>query len=153
MGRKLVALVCVCMCLFLVSSVYAKGKPSNGGGSPDQLVTLTGDIAGEEIIVEGAFPNRGPFPDFTAILLGGLPAGTYDGKIFMGRYGKKKDANYLVQFWTEDGAISIEVRGGKVVKERHSGLTTATFIDCDANNLDTGEFIAVVNLVITRQAQ
>jgi hypothetical protein len=153
MGRKLVALVCVCMCLFLVSSVYAKGKPSNGDGSPDQLVTLTGDIAGEEIIVEGAFPNGGPFPDFTATLSGGLPAGTYDGKIFMGRYGKKKDGNYLVQFWTEDGAISIEVRGGKVVKEHHSGLTTATFIDCDANNLDTGEFIAVVNLVITRQDQ
>ena len=54
-----------------------------------ERITFTGDLSGQEDIL-GCCPNAGPFPEFTMTLSGALPAGTYNGNIFMNVYGAGK---------------------------------------------------------------
>ncbi len=58
---------------------------------------------------------------------------------------------YVVKFWSESlGAI--EIIGGEIYEDKKNKVTTVIFTDENCLNMNTGEFIAVVNfeLRITR---
>jgi hypothetical protein len=101
-------------------------KPVSG-----ELITLTGDLAGEEI-VEGCCPNAGPFPEYTVTFDSRFPdgiAGTHTGNIFMNSFGRKAEWDYIVQFWweAEPSGYLVEIRGGEKEYDNRAKILTVTF--------------------------
>jgi hypothetical protein len=120
-----------------------------------ELITFTGDLAGSQV-VEGCCPNAGPFPEFTMTLSGSIPAGTYDGNIFMNKVGGGKNKYYMVQFWwTEIDNYFIEVRGGVFQEDKKTKTLTAKFTDatCKIWINDVLTPTVTVNFILTRAPQ
>ena len=116
-----------------------------------ELITFSGDLIGAQEVI-GCCPNAGPFPDYTMSLSGDLPAGTYDGQIFMNYLGVGQNQSYIVQFWTN--TLFIEVRGGLIEQNKKNKITTVTFTaePCEIwiNDVLTGT--VPVDFVLTRAA-
>jgi hypothetical protein len=153
MKGRLIAIVGIfCIGMLIVSGQYAQGgkpdkpdKPDKpGGGNPSvELVTLVGDLTGEQLVVNG-FPNAGPFPPFLMTLsdVFDIPhddySGTRDGLLFAKpvtiRYKGNRNTSFMVQWCTPTvgEGFRIEVRGGDIY-ETESGGTMAEFheADCD----------------------
>ena len=111
-----------------VDNQILKKKPQPGGNPNSELISLVGDLAGSQE-VEDCCPNAGPFPEYSMTLSGSLPAGTYEGQIFMNVLGKGKNKSYMVQFWWTDKGSDyfIEIRGGVFQEDKITKTLTATF--------------------------
>ena len=91
-----------------------------------------GDLEGNEIVL-GCCPNAGPWPEYTMTLSGSgpIPAGTYDGHIFMNFTGSQSPGDYIVQFWWGEVPSNyfIEIRGGEAYNDRKNKILNVTFED------------------------
>ncbi len=103
-------------------------KPPKPDQDPKaELIAFVGDLSGSQTVV-GCCPNAGPFPAYNGLTLSGsLPAGTYDGHIFMNGVGRRTNQSYMVQFWTD--AMFLEVRGGVSEEDKKNKSLTAEFKD------------------------
>jgi hypothetical protein len=123
-------------------------KPPKG-----ELIIFVGDLEGNEIVL-GCCPNAGPWPAYTMTLSGPLPAGTYDGHIFMNFTGSQSPGDYIVQFWWGEvpNDYFIEIRGGEAYNDRRNKILTVTFEDAQCeiwiNNVLTET--VPVNFTLTR---
>ena len=162
MKGRLIAFVGVfCIAILIVSVAYADkpDNPGKPGDKPDkprvpgqtkaECITFTGNLAGSQQ-VEGCCLNRGPWPAYTMTLSGSLPAGTYDGQLFVSRAGVGRYPPYMVQFWDDDHDIAIEIIGGVVEDDKTNKVLTVTFTDATCTILGTGQIIAVVNFTLER---
>ncbi len=123
-------------------------------------ITFTGDLVGDEEVF-GCCPNAGPFPEYRMTLSDEIfPTGihgTYDGNIFMNRFGRRLPWNYKVSFWwTEIGSPDptlIVVRGGETEWNKKSGLLKVTFAQdtCWIYYPNGVEDTIYVDFVLTRQ--
>jgi hypothetical protein len=80
--------------------------------------------------------------------VGDIQADTYQGQLFVNRYGAGKDQKYKVQFWTED--FGIEIIGGVIENDKKNKILTVTFEDETCLDLYTKEPIAEVSFVLVR---
>ena len=114
-----------------------------------EWITFTGDFAGSQQVI-GCCPNAGPFPAYTMTLSGPLPAGDYNGQIFMNILmtgkGKDKEKSYIVQFWTNE--LYLEVRGGNIQTDNRNKITTVTFTD-EPCEIDVDGNINIVDVSFT----
>ena len=151
MKARLVQLAGVlCIVGLIVSGAHAKGRPDNPGVPKAEWIAFSGDLAGGQI-VEGCCPNAGPFPLYTMTLNDGedgLPDGTYEGQLFINRYGAGRDQKYVVQFWND--SLEVEIIGGVIDYDRRNKVTTVTFTDELCRHLETKQRIAVVSFVLVR---
>jgi len=145
MKGRLAALVGVfCIAVLVVSAVNA-GKPQNPG-TPTDLIVFRGDLEGRAI-VEECCPNAGPNPPYTMTVTrdlgydGGpqVPAGTYDGFIFMNFFGTKKNQQYYVKFWGSNPDVrglnvAFGINGGIIDFDKKSRVL---FVDFDGDLLYT----------------
>ena len=117
-----------------------------------ELITFIGDLEGSEEVI-GCCPNAGPFPEYTMTLSGPLPAGTYDGNIFMNVYGAGKNKSYIVQFWDE--TMFLEVIGGDIEKDNRTKTTTVMFNDeqCEVTMANVTTTFQVTFTLTRTQAQ
>ena len=138
----------LCFALTISGTLLAKGKPDTPGDKAE-LITFEGDLYGSQIVI-GGFPNAGPFPDYTMALSGQLPAGTYDGRLFINDYGAGRDQCTIVKFWWSDDT-GIEIVGGVKVTDRKAKIETVTFVNEDCKVRD-GDNVTVVTVsfVLTR---
>lgn len=153
MKGRLAALVGVfCIAVLVVSAVNA-GKPQNPG-TPTDLIVFRGDLEGHAI-VEECCPNAGPNPPYTITVKrdlgydGGpqVPAGTYDGFIFMNFFGTKKNQQYYVKFWGASSSspglnVAFGIKGGIIYQEKKSDVL---FVDFDGDILYTLDEFGVLN--------
>ena len=115
-----------------------------------ELISFEGDLVGSQE-VEDCCPNAGPYPDYTMTLSGVFPTpGTYNGNIFMNVFGRGKNKEYKVQFWTE--TMFLEVIGGNIQKDKITKTTTVTFTNelCEIWMDDVLTAAVNVNFVLTR---
>ena len=114
-----------------------------------ELITFSGDLTGSQEVI-GCCPNAGPFPEYTMTLSGDLPAGTYDGQIFMNYLGVGQNQSYIVQFSTN--TMFIEVRGGLIEVNKKNKITRVTFIEEPCEIWINDELIetVMVDFVLTR---
>jgi hypothetical protein len=128
----------------------SKGKPNKSPKA--ELITFVGDLEGSQEVV-GCCPNAGPFPAYTMTLSEPLPAGEYDGQIFMNTVGTRKDQSYMVQFWTE--TMFLEARGGVIEEDKKSKSLTATFTNQPMTIHLEGEptYVVDVDFTLTRAQQ
>jgi hypothetical protein len=148
---------------FLIGCEY-EGQPTQTtsdvetkslGKKPEkpERITFTGDLSGQEDIL-GCCPNAGPFPEYTMTLSGPLPAGTYDGNIFMNKVGKKPNQSYMVQFWWTENANNyyIEIRGGAIEEDKKNKTIIATFTEESCEIWINNDLTATedVSFVLTR---
>ena len=133
-----VAIVGILFIAMLVVSGANADKPEGqvkAGKAPStsECIVFTEDLKGAQV-VEGCCGNRGPFPEYTMTLSGGIltgiPAGEYSGNVFMNRWGTGRIYQYIVQFWTPNDAIFLAVKGGVVREETKNKLT----VDFDSTN-------------------
>jgi len=132
-----VAIVGILFIAMLVVSGANADKPQGQGkaGKPPstECIVFTGDLEGKQV-VEGCCPNRGPFPEYTMTLsdgiLEGIPGREYLGNVFMNQWGPGRTLHYIVQFWTPEDELFLEVKGGDVLEETKNKLT----VDFDSNN-------------------
>jgi hypothetical protein len=151
-GRLVKLAGVVCIVGLIVSGAHARGRPDKPGGSKPEWIEFTGKLDGRQI-VEGCCPNAGPFPEYTLTLggdWGDLPAGTYDGYLFINRYGVGRNRKYVVQFWNEDESVAIEIIGGVINHDRQGKVLTVTFSNEVCWHLETKMPIAVVSFVLVR---
>ena len=124
-------------------------KPQKG----ELIIFKEGNLAGNEI-VSGCCPNAGPFPEYTMTLSGPLPAGTYDGHIFMNFTGSQSPGDYIVQFsWGEAPTdYFIEIRGGEAYYDRRNKILTVTFEGAQCEIYINEELTETVNVsfILTR---
>ena len=137
-------------CTFWISFGLSKPKP-NPNSNPE-LIIFEGDLEGNQEVV-GCCPNAGPFPEYTMTLSGPLPAGTYDGNIFMNVYGAGKNKSYIVQFWDE--TMFLEVIGGDIEKDNRTKTTTVMFNDeqCEVTMANVTTTFQVTFTLTRTQAQ
>jgi hypothetical protein len=137
MKGKLVAYVGVfCIASLIVFGAYADkpaklAKPDKPEVTETECITFSGALVGAQE-VEGCCPNDGPFPAYTMSLPNGLgpyPPGTYDGQLFMNYYGAGRNKKYIVQFWSDETGIAMEIIGGVIVKDNKTKVLTVTFTD------------------------
>ena len=126
-----------------INSPNAKLEKKPPKGEKSELITFVGDLAGSQV-VKGCCPNAGPYPEYSMTLSGQLPAGPYDGQIFMNNVGRGKNKSYMVQFWTN--TMFLEVRGGVIQYDKRNKILTATFTDkeCVIEDLINGGITTVV---------
>jgi len=109
-----------------------QGKPGKPPSTSGECIVFTGELAGKQV-VQGCCPNHGPFPEYTMTLSDGIlediPGGEYPGNVFMNYWGAGRTRHYIVQFWTPQDALFLEVKGG-VVREEKNKLT----VDFDSGN-------------------
>jgi len=154
MKGRLVAFVGIlCVASLIVSGANAKGKPDKPGKTKTEWIAFTGDLIGDQS-VEGCCPNAGPFPAYTMTLTfavdeNHLP-GTYDGQLFINRYGAGRDHKYKVQFWNDDDGIAIEIIGGEIFDDKKNKILRVSFTDEMCVNLNTGEAIGDVTFELVR---
>ena len=124
-------------------------KPQKG----ELIIFKEGDLAGNEIVL-GCCPNAGPWPEYTMTLSGPLPAGTYDGNIFMNSTGRQSPGDYIVQFWWGEAPNNyfIEIRGGEAHNDRRNKILTVTFEDaqCEIWINDVFTETVSVSFILTR---
>ncbi len=117
-----------------------KGGKGKGGKSKTEWIEFEGDLAGGQA-VERCCPNAGPFPAYTMTLnigVGCVPAGTYDGYLFINGYGAGRNHAYIVQFW-KDPEIFIQIIGGVIDNDKKNKvLTTVTFENAECVDYCTG---------------
>jgi len=173
MKGRLVAFVGVfCIASLIASGVSAKGKPPKPDNPRDtEFIAFSGEGLPEEVDadllggqpVKGCCPNAGPFPAYTLTLPDGLgedpvliPAGTYDGHLFMNGYRSSpsdKNQQYMVQFWVlpEDAEFHffIKIIGGVIDDDKKNKITTVTFVQepCLGPN---GGYIDTVSFTLVR---
>jgi hypothetical protein len=140
---------------FDVETPTLSKKPNPNKPPKAELITLVGDLEGSQTVV-GCCPNRGPFPAYTLTLpgdLGDVPAGPYNGEIFMNKVGTRKNQSYMVQFWTE--TMFLEVRGGVIQDDRKNKSLTATYTNQPMTIYLDGEPTdpVDVNFTLTRAQQ
>jgi len=139
MKSKIISFLVLSMAFFLVSCEYESPPTQN---TPDvetqildkkpqrgeRIIFKDGDLAGNELVF-GCCPNAGPSPEYTMTLSGPLPAGTYDGNIFMNFTGSQSPGDYIVQFWwiEEEDTTFIEIRGGEADNDKRNKILTVTF--------------------------
>lgn len=151
-GRLAALLGVFCIAVLVVSAVNA-GKPQNPG-TPTDLIIFGGDLEGQAI-VEECCPNAGPNPPYTMTVTrdlgydGGpqVPAGTYDGFIFMNFFGTKKNQQYYVKFWGASSSspglnVAFGIKGGIIYQEKKSDVL---FVDFDGDILYTLDEFGVLN--------
>jgi len=160
MKGRLAALVGVfCIAVLLVSVVYADkpdeppGKPQNPG-TPTDLIIFTEDLEGQAI-VENCCPNAGPNPAYTMRVNRDLgydwgpqvPAGVYEGFIFMNTFGTRKNRQYYVKFWGTQQelpiSIAIGVKGGIFID--HGKKSDVLEVDFDGDLLYTLDSTGVLD--------
>ena len=119
-------------------------KPSKA-----ESIIFEGDLEGDQDVV-GCCPNAGPNPAYTLTLSGLLPAGTYDGHIFMNSTGRQSPGDYLVKFWA--GTMYLEIRGGEKQYDRRNKILTVTFEDVPCEVWIDGVLTGTppVNFTLTR---
>jgi len=171
MKGRLVALAGVfCIAILLVSAAYAD-KPENKGKPPGpiklekELIVFTGDLVGGEV-VEGCCLNRGPNPPYTMTVAHDLgvspgpvvPAGEYEGFIFMNVFGTRKNQQYYVKFWgtqqEEPISTAFGIKGGIIDHDKKSGVLFVDFTGDDLYTLDSkgamDRYIDTVIFTLTR---
>jgi hypothetical protein len=128
--------------------------------SPDmEFIAFSGDFLGGEV-VEGCCPNAGPFPAYQMTVTRDLGnpdglqvvADTYSGFLFMNRYGRGRNAEYLVQFWgvsQSDNYITVEIIGGVIDDDKKTKVTTVTF-ESEVVHLETKDYIDTVSFTLVR---
>jgi hypothetical protein len=144
MKGRLIAFVGIfCIAILIFSGQDAQGeKPDKPPGKPDkppgkppttEWIEFTGDLQGGQP-VDGCCPNAGPYPQYTMTLTRALgegteyeiPAGTYDGQLFIHYFGAGRIEQYKVQFWTDIG-IGFEIIGGDIDYDKKTKVLTVTF--------------------------
>lgn len=152
MKRNVVFVVGFCVAVLAVSGTHAV-KPANPGETTD-LIIFDGDLDGHEI-VDGCCPNAGPNPQYTMTVTrdlgydGGpqVPAGTYDGFIFMNFFGTKKNQQYYVKFWGSSAStpglnVAFGIKGGIIDYDKKSRVL---FVDFDGDVLYTLDEFGVLD--------
>jgi len=136
MKAERVAIVGILFTAMLVVSGANADKPEGQGRlgtTSGECIVFIGDLEGKQV-VEGCCPNRGPFPVYTMTLsdgiLTGIPGDEYPGNVFMNQWGPGRTRQYIVQFWTPNDELFLEVKGGVVREETKSKLT----VDFDSSN-------------------
>lgn len=152
MKRRLIAFVGIfCIAVLIVSGAYAQGKP---GKSQTEWIEFWGDLTGGQA-VNGCCPNAGPFPPYRMFLnfaVSGHPAGTwYDGHLFINNYGAGQNRQYIVQFWTDDNDVAIEIIGGVINFDKRTKVLTVTFTDELCVDRNTGQSITEVTFTLVRR--
>ncbi len=127
-------------------------KPDKPGESKTEWIAFEGHLVGGQA-VEGCCPNDGPFPEYTMTLLfegDNFSEGTYDGQLFINRYGAGRNQKYKVQFWNDETGIAIEIIGGVIDDDKKNKILTVTFTNEECVELFTGTPIAVVTFTLVR---
>jgi hypothetical protein len=158
MKGRLMALVGIfCMAILIVSGSYAQGKPDKPPGkSNTEWIQFWGDLNGGQP-VDGCCPNAGPFPPYRMCLnfeVNGHPAGTcYDGHLFINgyRYHGWGEREYIVQFWTDDQDVAIEIIGGVIDFDKRTKVLTVTFTEELCVDMITGQPITNVTFTLVRR--
>ncbi|MCW8985017.1 MAG: hypothetical protein OQK55_06715, partial [Thermoanaerobaculales bacterium] len=113
--------------------------------------------------VEGCCPNAGPYPLFVMTLphdLGDseegphIPAGTYEGELFINGFGAGRDRQYIVQFWFNQD-VNFVIVGGDIDYNKKTKVLTVIFTQEECRFIgggcaECGEFIAYVNFKLVR---
>jgi hypothetical protein len=127
------------------------------GKSKTEWIEFTGDLVGAQP-VDGCCPNAGPWPPYRMYLnfaVSDHPAGTwYDGHLFIsgfGRGGQNRPGDYIVQFWTDDQDVAIEIRGGVGDFDKRTNVFTVTFTDELCVDMVTGQPITTVTFTLIRR--
>ncbi len=129
-----------------------KGGKGKGGKPKTEWIEFWGDLEGGQP-VDGCCPNAGPFPEYTMTLakdVGCVPAGTYNGYLFINGYGAGRDHAYIVQFW-KDPEISIEIIGGDIDYDKWNRVLTVTFENAECLDYCTGN-TRLVSFTLVRHA-
>jgi len=137
------------------SDVETQSLSKKGGKKlkAESIIFKEGDLVGNADVV-GCCPNAGPWPEYTMALSGPLPAGTYDGNIFMNFTGNQSPGDYIVQFWWGEVPYDyfIEIRGGEADYNRRTKFLKVTFVDAQCeifiNDVSTGT--VPVSFTLTR---
>jgi hypothetical protein len=133
-----------------VKTLGKPDKPDKPGKTETEWIAFDGDLEGGQP-VDGCCPNAGPFPEYIMTLakdVGSVPAGTYNGYLFINNYGAGRDHKYKVQFWNDDLYIFIQIIGGEIVVDRKNKLTTVTFIDEECVDMWTGTTTKVTFTIV-----
>jgi hypothetical protein len=155
-GRLIGFVGIFCIAILIVSGSYAQGKPDKPGKSKTEWIEFWGDLNGGQP-VDGCCPNAGPFPPYRMCLnfeVSGHPAGTwYDGHLFINgyRYHGWGEREYIVQFWTDDQDVAIEIIGGVVDFDKRTKVLTVTFTDELCVDMNTGQPITTVTFTLIRR--
>jgi hypothetical protein len=170
-SRFVVLTVALCVAGLVASGVFADkpdkppGKPQSPGETTD-LIIFDGDLEGHAII-EGCCPNAGPHPAYTLKVTRDLgsesgpqvPAGTYEGYIFMNFFGTPKNQVYYVKFWGLDLSnpnvhVAFGIKGGTIYQERKKDPLRVKFIDDHLYTLDSlgvmDQYIDFVTFTLVR---
>jgi hypothetical protein len=158
MKGRLIAFVCIfCLAVLTVSGQVAQGKPDKPPvKSNTEWIEFWGDLNGGQP-VDGCCPNAGPWPPYRMCLnfeVSGHPAGTrYDGHLFINgyRYHGWGEREYIVQFWTDDQDVAIEIIGGVVDFDKRTKVLTVTFTDELCVDMGTGQPITTVTFTLIRR--
>jgi hypothetical protein len=155
MKRRLIAFVGIfCIPVLIVSGAYAQGKPDKPGNSQTERIVFSGDLTGDQA-VSGCCPNAGPFPAYHMTLnfkVGTHEAGTpIDGYLFINYYGAGKNREYIVQFWTQDRDVAIQIIGGDIDFDKTTKVLTVTFENELCVDMITGQTITDVTFTLVRR--
>ena len=143
---------------FVESQVKTQGKPpkppgqDKPGKSNTEWIQFTGDLLGGQP-VDGCCPNAGPFPEYTMTLtkdVGDIPAGTYEGYLFINNYGAGRNRQYMVQFGTGDCEVAFKIIGGVIDFNKWDRVLTVTFTDVLCEDWCSGEYIDKLNFILVR---
>jgi hypothetical protein len=142
---------------FIESQIKTQGKPPKPpkpGKTTTEWIQFTGDLVGGQP-VDGCCPNAGPFPEYTMTLtrdVGDIPAGTYEGNLFINVYGvgRKENRQYIVQFGTGDCKVAIEIIGGVIDFDKWNRVLTVTFKDEYCEDWCTGQIIDELTFTLVR---
>jgi hypothetical protein len=135
-------------------------KPFQPGNPGKERIAFYGDLQGDDVL-EGCCPNAGPFPAYTMTLnfgsdgSEGYPSqfgpGTYDGWLFINRWGAGRNQKYKVQFWWDyDNDLGIEIIGGDMYYDKKTKVLTVIFTDEDCKHIKSDTFIKEVNFTLVR---
>jgi hypothetical protein len=157
MKGRLIAFVGIfCIAALIVSGAFAQGKSDKSGKSNTEWIDFWGDLNGGQP-VDGCCPNAGPSPPYRMCLnfeVSGHLAGTcYDGHLFINnyRYLAKGEREYIVQFWTDDQDVAIEIIGGVIDFDKRTKVLTVTFTDELCVDMKTGQPITEVTFTLVRR--
>ena len=148
----LAAIFLLSMASYSTTQQKDKGGKGKGGKPKTELIEFSGDLVGRQP-VDGCCPNAGPFPEYTMTLnkdVGCVPGGTIDGYLFINGYGAGRNHAYIVQFWSDDPEIFIQIIGGDIDYDKKSKILTVTFIDEDCVDYCTGTTTLVSFTLVRR---
>ncbi len=130
-----------------------KGGKGKGGKSKTEWIGFYGeDLFGGQA-VDGCCPNAGPWPAYQMYLpngWGNLPPGTYDGQLFINRYGAGRNRKYIVQFWNDDIGMGMEIIGGVIDYDKKNKVLTVTFEDATGWDYKNDTILPNMSFVLVR---